>query len=159
MNRSLVVLFLLCVVTVCGAVDRGGQLDDIREATFRYQFKKNASGQQQNAKVYFLTLFNQKEQQDEDPEDKFMKRFDGHKPRVAKVSQSKSSMPEGVQDKKTGEHGLIFTITAIRWKSDEEVEVDGGYYEGSLSSSGNTYFLKRKGGKWIVERDDMHWIS
>gem|GEM_PF-3393868 len=60
---------------------------------------------------------------------------------------------------KTGERGLLFDLGEIRWISDDTVEIDGGYYEGGLSASGNTYFLKKKTGKWIVERDRMHWIS
>ncbi len=47
--------------------------DDIREAVFRYQFAHNASAQQQGAKVYFLSLA-----EDKDPSDRFMLRFKDH---------------------------------------------------------------------------------
>jgi hypothetical protein len=39
------------------------------------------------------------------------------------------------------------------------VKVEGGYYEGNLSSSGNTYTVKMENGKWAVTNDEMHWIS
>ena len=159
MKRLVALSLLLGSLLACHGADRGAQLDDIREATFRYQFVKNASGQQQNAQVYFLSVIAAAKKEAEDPSDEFMKRFAGQKPRVAKASESRSSMEDGVRDKKTGEKGLSFLVGELRWKSDTEVEVDGGYYEAGLSASGNTYFLRKKRGKWIAERDVMHWIS
>lgn len=53
----------------------------------------------------------------------------------------------------------MFYVGEIKWVSEIEVEVAGGYYEANLSASGNTYYLKKKDGKWVVERDEMHWIS
>ena len=134
------------------------EIDDIREATFRYQFAHNASGQQQAAKVYFLSFVDELSERS-DPNDGFMKRFAGNNPRVAKNSDSGVSKNGVVADKKTGEEGLIFTVRAIKWISTNEVEVEGGYYEAGLSSSGNTYYLKKKDGKWMVTKNVMHWIS
>lgn len=54
---------------------------------------------------------------------------------------------------------LIFRVTSIKWKSDTEVDVSGGYYEAGLSASGNTYTVKKEKGKWKVTNDKMHWIS
>ena len=47
----------------------------------------------------------------------------------------------------------------IKRVSDTKVEVSGGYYEAGLSSSGNTYIVELKEGKWVVTGDTMHWIS
>lgn len=138
-------------------VPKSIQEDDIRESVFRYQFQHNASGQQQNAKVYFLSLGSIEEP--EDPSDEFMKRFQGHQPPVKKVSQSIVSVFEGVKDKDTGEQGLIFRVTRIAWKSDVEVEVEGGYYENGLSASGNIYRVALEGGQWVVKEDRMIWIA
>jgi hypothetical protein len=68
-------------------------------------------------------------------------------------------MRRGVVDKDTGKSGLIFSVGAIKWISDTEAEVSGGYYEAGLSSSGNVYFVKRRDGKWVVTGDKMLWIS
>ncbi len=159
MKRLLTAMWICCVAAVCSAADRAAEVDDIREATFRYLFEHNASGLQQNAEVYFLSVVNTEAKRPEDPSDAFMKRFADHNPRVARRSESSSSIDVGVQDKKTGESGLIFNVGEIRWISETEVEVDGGYYEAGLSSSGNTYFLKKRDGKWVVYRNVMHWIS
>ena len=114
---------------------------EIAEATFRYQFKHNASGQQQKAPAYFLSLFGK------DPDDAFLKRFEGHKPPVKKGSAFEVGK------------GLLFTVVRMRRASNVMVEVSGGYYEAGLSSSGNTYVVELKDGKWVVTGDTMHWIS
>jgi hypothetical protein len=126
--------------------------DDIREAVFRYEFAHNASGQQQTAKVYFLSLG-----KDTDPGDAFMSRFKDHKPPVKKRSQATGQFE--VIDKETGERGLIFRVTAIKRLDENKVVVDGGYYEAGLSSSGNTYTVERTEHKWGVTKDQMNWIS
>lgn len=126
--------------------------DNIREAVFRYQFKHNASGQQQNAKAYFLSLG-----KDKDPGDQFMERFKNHKPPVKKASQGITN--NGVRDKETGERGLIFGVTSIKQINEDEVEVNGGYYEAGLSASGNVYRVKREGDRWVVKEDRTLWIS
>jgi hypothetical protein len=64
-----------------------------------------------------------------------------------------------VRDKKTGEEGLLFHVSKVVWKSDTEVEVKGGYYERGLSSSANTYTVKKENGKWKVKNDHMDIIS
>ena len=149
---------LLSMAQVCCGTDRQSQLDDIREATFRFLFGKNASSLQQNAKVYFLTIGNLSKTQSQDPDEAFMKRFADHQPRVARRSDAKES-PDGVTDKITGERGLIFNVGEIQWISDREVQVSGGYFEAGLSASGNTFYLRKKNGKWEVQREKMHWIS
>jgi hypothetical protein len=126
--------------------------DDIREAVFRYEFAHNASGQQQNAKLYFLSV-----DKDKDPSDAFISRFKDHKPPVKKRSRATGEFE--VIDKETGERGLIFRATTIKQLSEDKVEVDGGYYEAGLSSSGNTYAVERKDHKWVVTKDEMRWIS
>jgi hypothetical protein len=156
--RTIARLFLLFAFTSLGfAADnaRESQTDDIREAVFRWQFDHNASGQQTNAQVYFLEVG----EKSGDPTEEFMKRFADHKPPVRKVSACTADAGKGVLDRKTGEKGLIFRVTNIKWKSDTEVDVSGGYHEAGLSASGNTYTVKKKKGKWKVTNDKMHWIS
>ena len=150
-------ILLLTLASVGFAADkaRQSQEDDIREAVFRYQFDHNASGQQKSAKVYFLGVG----EKATDPSDEFMKRFVDHKPPVRKASASHFVRGKGMLDKKTGESGLAFRAQSIKWISDTEVEVSGGYYEAELSSSGNTYTVKKESGKWKVTKNTMSWIS
>jgi hypothetical protein len=157
MKTSAIFCLLLAFASLGFAADkaRESQTDDIREAVFRWQFDHNASGQQKKAQVYFLAIG----EKGDDLTDEFMKRFADHKPPVRKVSACSSDAGKGVRDKKTGETGLIFRIRKIEWKSDTQVEVKGGYYEGGLSASGNTYTVKKENGKWKVTNDKMDWIS
>jgi len=151
-------LFLLLTLISLGvAADkvRETQDDDVYEAVFRWQFDHNASAQQKNAKVYFLGVG----EKANDPSDAFMKRFTDHKPPVRKASASHYVRGKGIVDKKTGDKGLAFRATSIKWLSDAEVEVRGGYYEAELSASGNTYTVRKEKGKWKVTKDKREWIS
>lgn len=114
---------------------------DIAEATFRYQFTNNASGAQQKAKAYFLSLFKK------DPSPSFLKRFAKHKPPVKNGSEFEIGK------------GLKFRVNSIKRLDKTKVEVSGGYYEARLSSSGCTYTVELKDKKWVVTQRKMKWIS
>ena len=158
--KSLLIVALTIIASVfafAASANRAAEELDIREATFRYQFGKNASGQQQKTGAYYLAI--QAGDKEVDPDDSLMKRFAGNTPPVKKHSECTASADKGVVDKKTGERGLVFNTGAIKWVSDTEAEISGGYYEAGLSASGNTYSLKKIDGKWKVIKDVMHWIS
>lgn len=158
MKTSLLLTLALLGVFGCSRHQPSAStLDEIREATFRYQFTKNASGLQQKTQVYFLAIT--EAGKSADPSAALMARFSGNPIRVARWSESTASAAEGVRDKNNGERGLIFSCGAIRLLSDETAEADGGYYEGPESSSGNTYYLKKTSTGWQVERDVMRRIS
>lgn len=152
------ILLLVLLGSAC-APDRTPELDAIREATFRYQFRNNASGLQQRATVYFLVLRDPQTRQWLDPGEALLRQFKNHPPRIAKMSEAKRSGSDGVSDKQTGERGLIFIVGKIRWLASDRVDVEGGYYEAGESSSGNIYHLRKKDGKWEVVNDTMRWIS
>ncbi|HEV2392285.1 MAG TPA: hypothetical protein VG146_07975 [Verrucomicrobiae bacterium] len=152
---SLFLLFAFASVGIGANNAPQSQEEDIREAVFRWQFDHNVSGQQNKAKGYFLTVG----EKSGDPSDKFIKRFAHNKPPVRKRSECSADPGRGVLDKKTGERGLIFFVTSIKWNSDTEVEVKGGYYEAGMSASGNTYALKKEKGKWKVTNDTLDEIS
>jgi hypothetical protein len=158
MKTSLtLVLAFACSTCLAQPPNKTAQELDIREATFRYQFDHNRSALKQNANSDYLAIAvaNKKT----DPDDAFMKRFAGNKPPVKRHSECEVSPKKGIVDKKTGERGLIFLSGAIKWVSDSEVEVSGGYHEGNLSASGNIYHLKKVDGKWKVTKDVIQWIS
>jgi hypothetical protein len=168
MNRIL----LLSILLFAGCADHGTDVsntlpelsiqDIIREAVFRYQFQHNASGQQQTAKIFFLSVIILDDstgyRTNSNPSLDILRHFNNNVPPVKSFSECTLSV-NGVFDIKTGESGLLFQIGDIRWISEEQVEVDGGYFEAGLSASGNTYYVERKNGQWIVMRDVMHWIS
>ncbi|RMG51792.1 MAG: hypothetical protein D6723_10040 [Acidobacteria bacterium] len=162
--KTLLALCTLWMLTLAGcqksAATRGSRSDaedDIREAVFRYQFQHNHSGLQQQADAYCLSFGRPGAYQD--PPDAFLKRFRDHVPPVRRASQCEISPPHGVIDKATGGKGLIFWIATIRWVNDEEVEVEGGYYEAGTSASGNLYRVVREHGRWVVKQDKLLWIS
>jgi hypothetical protein len=134
---------------------------DIAETTFRYQFAHNASGQQADAHVYCIgfAATNGESPERRDPSPEFLSRFGDVTPPVKAYSQCSTSADKGVIDKATGKEGLIFTISSVKCADATRCEVEGGYYEASLSASGNTYYLERHDAKWVVVKDVMHWIA
>jgi len=117
------------------------ELLDICETLFRHQFNNNASAQQQNAPAYHLSIF------DIDPPEDLMACFQHNNIPVKPGSE----FQEG--------SGLKFRISSIKLINNKNVEIEGGYYEGNVSSSGNSYILKKKGQVWEVISDKMNWIS
>lgn len=129
--------------------------DQIREAVFRYQFEFNASGLGKSANAYYLGLGH-----GEDPAPALLSRFKGHTPPVRPRSASEIEPGTAqVVDKETKLPGIAFKITDIRWISDTEVEVDGGYDEASESAAGSTYHVVKETGKWRVVDSQMLWIK
>jgi hypothetical protein len=152
---SVVSLVVLLVASTLAPED-GRAADDVRFVTFRYMFGHNASGQQQNAKAYCLEV------DGKDPSDALIARFAGSTPPVKKASECTTASDVGdwgVRVRVTREPGLLFRLGAIRWVKASMVEVEGGYYEASLSASSNTYYLEKKNGDWKVVRDVMDVIS
>lgn len=138
-----------------GTATRLSQEDDIREAVFRYEFRHNSSIQGQRAGVYCVSVG----EKNADPSDRFMQRFTGFKPPVRKASDCSTHPYNGVVEKKTGKRGLLFRVRSIKWLSDIEVQVVGGYFEDGLSASGNTYTVVRTRDKWMVNSAGTNWIS
>jgi hypothetical protein len=156
--RNIASLLLLCAFVLVGiAADnvRENDDEDIHEAVFRWQFDHNTSGQQKKAKVYFLEAG----KKGGDPSDALLRRFAANQPPVRKRSECDPDAGPGVVDKRTGERGLLFRVSSIRWKSDVEVEARGGFYESGLSASRNLYTLKKEEGKWKVTKDAALWVS
>ncbi len=160
-TSTLILMFLALTTSVSGctsevkpAATGCGDENDIMEAVFRYQFANNASGLQNRAKVYFLSLA-----EDADPDAAFMARFAGDPIPVKPVSQSRLRENGQVEDASNGATGLIFRVDRVRMTSEHEARVHGGYYEANVSASGNVYSLTCEAGKWKVGDEVMRWIS
>jgi hypothetical protein len=96
-----------------------------------------------------------------DPSDDLVKRLQDIPRRIKKVSASEISKQwrMAVLDKGTGERGIIFRADAIRWVSEDAVEVEGGYHCDGLCGLGVIFTLRRQGGKWVISSERMLWIS
>jgi hypothetical protein len=137
---------------------------EIAEAIFRYQFLHNASGLQSSATAYCIGYGalgghsnDGKEPRDAPPQ--VVAALADVVPPVKAFTQCSHSLRAGVRDNQTHDHALIFTLDSMRCAAPRRCSVEGGYYESGLSASGNTYFLEQRDGKWVVIRDEMHWIS
>ncbi|HYX23433.1 MAG TPA: hypothetical protein VFC23_04710 [Thermoanaerobaculia bacterium] len=117
---------------------------EICEAVFRYQFDHNASGMQKRAEKFCLELPGERS-----PDAAFLHRFEGNQPPVLSADQC---------ERKAGK-SLYFRIMKLQWIKDSEVWVRGGYWEGNLSSSIESYRVVFENGKWAVKGARMHAIS
>ncbi|HKV07489.1 MAG TPA: hypothetical protein VJ725_05065 [Thermoanaerobaculia bacterium] len=116
----------------------------ILEAVFRYQFEHNASAIQDKAEKYCLTLTGGGRLDGE-----FLRRFEGNRPPVVAADQC---------DRRSGRN-LFFQAKIETWESDSEAVVRGGYYEGNLSSSRETFRVVWEDGRWVVEDARLEVIS
>ena len=136
----------------------GNDEDAVRLAVFRYLVGHNASGGQTG--VPFVCLEVYQHDQAHDPSPFIMAAMRGSRPRAVPGSACESST-SGVFLK--GDHakgrGLVFRTQEVQIDGDKAT-VTGGYYEGNLSASGNTYTVERQpDGRWKVTGDQMQWIS
>lgn len=135
--------------------------DDLREVVLRHLFQHNASGQQGSAGIYCIAVEGQA-----DPSPALLARFSRHSPRVlpasacsADVGGVEEAAPAGGRGRGSVARGLLFRINRIQRIGPDRANVDGGYYEGGLSASGNSYVVVREGGRWFVKSERMNWIS
>ena len=69
--------------------------------------------------------------------------------------QTTEKVMVSVVDKKTGKRSVIFDIEAIHWISENEAEVEGGYFCADLCMASGRYHVVRDGTKWRVTRYDV----
>ncbi len=136
--------------------NREADSDAVREAVFRYMFVNNASGLQSKAEVFCLAISAEGKQAD--PSTAFLGRFTNLKQTVRAASECEASAHDVVRDRQTGKPALMFWTKEIRWTGDLTAEIAGGYDEGPMSASVNTYYLSKQGGIWRVVKDVMEII-
>jgi hypothetical protein len=152
---------LLCALLLLGAVGcqkmpetQADRDDEVRAAVFKYMFEQFTPELQADVEVYFLALGSRT-----DPRSELLERFKGHLPPVKKVSASSRLGTGGVRDRVTGAKGVIFNIGEVKWISDKEVIVTGGYYQGGEGAAGGQYHVTFEDREWVVEEAEMQWIS
>lgn len=150
--KNLSLLVLMIAVSACASSapppasgpGRSVAEIDIAEAVFRYQFDHNASAIQHKADHYCLSFPNERS-----PDAAFLQRFGGNHPQVLSADECQ---------RKSG-HDLFFRVQRYDWRSDTEVWVAGGYWEANLSSSNESYRVRLKNGKWVVDGAHRETIS
>ncbi|HEY0554749.1 MAG TPA: hypothetical protein VGG20_10820 [Thermoanaerobaculia bacterium] len=141
--KHLASLALLLLLTACASAGpppspeaQIAAASDIAEVVFRYQFQHNASTLQQGAERFCLLLPDERS-----PDEAFLRRFDGNSPPVVAGSRC--------ERKAAGD--LFFRVQRLDWQGDDEVWVRGGYSEGTLRSSVESFRVLRRNGRWTVE--------
>jgi hypothetical protein len=167
MNRILFISIILVLFASCknnSIEPQSSEDDDIREIVFRYQFASNGSGfADTTAKYYYLAIIivdsTHRVTSSSDPSDDLMKRFISNTPQVRKYSQATIQPGGGVYDKETGLRGLLFRVGQIRRVSENDAEVEGGYYAGGLNAEGDVFYLRKANSSWFIYRVQNYWVS
>ncbi len=132
------------------------------EATFRHMFTDNASGGQSAVAAFCISVGKSGQEMAVnpilDPSPELLSRLADVRPNVLPGSGC-AWTDVAIVEKKSRKHALLFAITEILCSSASKCEVKGGYLEGNLSSSGNTYVVERNKDVWKVTGNTMHWIS
>jgi hypothetical protein len=149
---------VVCIAQKSGIVKDGfinteidmSVLVEIEVKTFKALFRENASATKNKATYYFIRLKDSLNStlplvidklRKVKPEVKDLKYFDS----LTKDQQAKIDY-------------LSFSISKVILNN-KRASVYCGYYEGSLSSSGNVIELKKRFGKWRVISNEVMWIS
>jgi hypothetical protein len=149
-------LFTLLLSQTVSTAPGADTEDDIREAVIRYMFEHSATQQHPYASTIFIAL-----ERDKDPSDEFMKRFEGNRPIVKKLSGSTYTSDTGmIVDKETGRGGIRYNVGTIKWINEKEARVEASYYVAMLFAGGCQYRIVQERRKWVVKGcEGGHWES
>jgi hypothetical protein len=136
-------------------INKAGEELKIRQAVLRYQFEHNASAS--HPAIFCIAISEGKTEVDAPAN--LIRGLNDATHKVVKSSDCDGNEGNGVIERSSGKLALMLNIGPVKWLTPDEVVVDGGYYEASLSASGNTYRLKKVSGVWRVIKDEMNWIS
>lgn len=114
----------------------------VAEAAIRNLWAHNASAIQRDASRVCISLF------DHDPDAAFLARLRD----LGRPVRAASKFRKRRND-------LELRVESIELVDDTHAEVDGGYYEASLSASGDHLWLERQGERWVVVARERSWIS
>lgn len=128
----------------------------IREIVLKTIIKSSINAPGENSQIFYLAV-----DDDKDPSDDLLKKFGQYPARIKKVSESFLSAPDGdlVLDKITKKPGVIFSVSKITWKNNDEVTVDAGSYIGNMGSNGCKYTLKREKDEWKIVSGQNCFVS
>jgi biotin carboxyl carrier protein len=113
--------------------------EDVYEAVFRYQFANSVPPA--NMPAYFLQV------RGVNPPADLLRRFDGNRPPVLAGWRFRTGA------------GVLFKVGNIERTGEDAAAVGGGFYVGMLGASAKAYFIVRKEGRWVVEREETLWIA
>jgi hypothetical protein len=96
---------------------------------------------------------------DKELSNEFLQRLTLKAAKVVRASECTVDMAEGVQLRKTGEHGVETSIFSVEWISGSEAEVKGGNYWSGIGATYSTLRIAYKQGKWFVKSETITGVS
>lgn len=124
------------------------QVDEIREAVFRYHMAKlprqfRFITRIKFPEVYFLSVNNA------DPSPTFLTRFHNNKPPVKARSAVKPRRFE-VVDKATGKEGILLSANTVRWITVSQAKVETSWHKDGRGGTFGTCLVEKQKSGWVV---------
>lgn len=145
MKFTFVVLAVACL-SPTAAPDR--EMDDIREATYRYMFGEPSK----QDSMYCLSIY------EKDPDDELMARFAGNQPPVKKGSECEP-LEKASDPLPRKPSPAVFVTYYVDRPSGTRAEVLGAYFKNGLNAAESLFYLERTDGRWKVVKAEQRWIS
>jgi hypothetical protein len=85
--------------------------------------------------------------------------FADYKPSVVAGAEVEIIAESGeARDKATGNRVKLWSVTVVKICGDRAT-AGVSWYSANLASAGHTIHLRRKNGRWVVESEQVNWIS
>jgi len=124
---------------------------DLREAIFRYLFKKYDYGP--GVKVLCI-------KPDRPLPESFLRRFADSKLPVIWISDCDNSGPmNSMREKKTGYRALLVSIHVLQFLDGDQAQAEVEVFSDGIAANSNTLTLVRKENRWSVKSDKLTSVS
>ena len=144
--KSTFVVLAVAFLAPTTASDR--EIDDIREATYRYMFGEPSK----QDSMYCLSIY------EKDPGDGLMARFAGNQPPVKRGSECEPL--ENVTDPFPRKPSPVAFVTYyVDRPSSSRAEILGAYFKNGMNAAESLFYLERTDKGWKVVKAVQRWIS
>jgi len=117
--------------------------DDVILTVFEHQFA-GINDTEGYFKVFYIAVGSG------DPDPSLLRCFQDHRPPVRPNSECTYSRMEGARDRRTGERGIVFSVTTVTRTGADEADVEGGYVSSGQDGATVSFRLVRTGSRWKV---------
>lgn len=136
--------------------DRAGEEEIVYEIIFRRIIGFWNLRKDDNSKVYYLQVSG-----NENPSENLLKKFADSKVPVKKISElgSSDSIILSLDEELSKVGGVIFSISKLQWKNENEVTLYAESYIGNLGINGCDYTLRKENGTWKIIAEEKCYVS
>ena len=131
-----------------------------REAVIRYELTSSEFALAYGVKTFCIEFIDTAAESRSDPPQELIQRLNDGRHKVRKGSDCDYNRgKDDVVVRGSNSPGLWLSVEGASWKSDTSMAITGRYFLGAENGSGHVYQLEKRGGKWLVIKDRLIWVS